>query len=163
MSLIHPNMAFPVKPILGTTYWVPEHSLFMLSFVLALLGLTTLYAQLVSYAGGLGLAAYITLVVGLILMTAVTFSEAYLFPTFAATVPTFFDPNGPLLSSPLFIASLAVTVLTYMVGHVLFGIVAWRAKQILGWMAILMGLGAVLSILGGFLVPEGGGRLVRCL
>ena len=105
-------------------YWVPAHGLLWLSFTAALLGWTGLYVAQASKAGRFGAAAFAVILIGTSLASWIFSSDVTFVPVIAAESPALFKK----IFTRSHIALGMVSVLSWVLGNLLFGISIARAK-----------------------------------
>jgi hypothetical protein len=123
--IFHPDDVAHPETVLGTT-WVAVHGFFAAGAVLALLGLTGLFARQAEEAGKLWLIGFLLTFTGTALLVAVLVVEAFVVPIIAAEAPKLLDPSGPLLGGSLGVVFLLAGII-FALGAILFGIVIVRA------------------------------------
>jgi hypothetical protein len=132
-------------------FWVPAHALLWIAFTVALLGWIGLYVVQASKAGWLGIAAFLILILGSSLASWIFSSDVTFVPVIAAKSPELFQSIFTKSHIALGIAS----VLTWVLGNVLFGFSIIRAKTFPRWAGILLIFGTVIipiAYLAGFSV-----------
>jgi drug/metabolite transporter (DMT)-like permease len=113
----------------------------LLGAVLLLIGLVGLYARQSETAGPLGLAGFLVAFLGTALVTGLIWASLFIVPNLAVEVPAFLDEGeGP---PPGFFLSL----ITFALGWLLFGIATLRARVFPRAAAILLMIGAVIAAL----------------
>ncbi|MDJ0637958.1 MAG: hypothetical protein QNJ20_03930 [Paracoccaceae bacterium] len=88
----HPHHMTP--EMIGSAFWVVIHALFALSLVLGLLGTTALYAPTAERAGRWGLAGFISLFVGMMLIFGLDYYETLIAPYLAVHYPEVIHDHG---------------------------------------------------------------------
>ena len=98
---VHPSDADPLA--LSRPAWVPVHTTLLTGATLSLFGLIGLYNRLRGKSGWLSLTSFVSLFIGSVLVTAILFVEAFVFPAIASTAAgrVLLDPTGPLFAGPL--------------------------------------------------------------
>jgi hypothetical protein len=150
----------------STTEWLVRNSAKMLFAALSLVGIAGMYLRHAKQMGVLGLTAYLLLSTGYLLILGTSFVAGYVLPSLAATDPAYVDgvpaaAAGGTPSSdigPLHPA-LLVEGFTYLAGGLLFGIALLRARVLARWAAVLLAVGAVLTVALPVL-PDGAYRLL---
>ncbi len=113
----------------------------LLSAVLLLIGLVGLYANQSEAAGLLGLAGFLVAFLGTALVTGLLWAALFIVPALAVEVPAFLDEvEGP---PPGFF----LTLITFGVGWLLFGIATLLARVYPRIPVILLMIGAVIVVL----------------
>lgn len=124
----HPQHMTPET--IASPFWVLIHGLFAVSLLLGLLGTTALYASTADRAGWWGLAGYVSLFVGMILIFGLDYYETLIAPYLALNYPEIIaehgagDTMGPVaiffpLAGALTVLGYAALALGWMKGHVL--------------------------------------------
>ena len=136
-----------------TTDWVVRSTAKTVMSALALAGITGMYLRQRRQVGILGLAGYVVLSLGYLLMFGTEYLAAFVFPTLAQTSPGYVDdviaaaagdtPAGDIGSMQ---AVLALTGAGYVVGGLLFGIATFRAGILARWAAVLLAVGNVSTL-----------------
>ena len=88
----HPHHMTP--EMIGSGFWVLIHALFALSLVLGLLGTTALYAPTAMRAGRWGLAGFISLFIGMMLIFGLDYYETLIAPYLAVHYPEVIHDHG---------------------------------------------------------------------
>jgi len=88
----HPHHMTP--DTFGSSFWVFVHALFALSLVLGLLGTTALYAVTALRSGGLGLAGFVSLFIGMMLIFGLDYYEVLIAPYLAVHYPDVIQDHG---------------------------------------------------------------------
>lgn len=88
----HPHHMTPET--IAAPFWVMIHALFALSLILGLLGTTALYAPSAQRAGGWGLAGFIALFVGMMLIFGLDYYEVLIAPFLAVNYPQVIHDHG---------------------------------------------------------------------
>jgi hypothetical protein len=120
-------------------HWIPAHALLWLAFTLALIGWTGLYIAHASKAGKLGVVSIVVIILGTSFASWIFSSDVTFVPVIAA--------ESPLLFRKIFTGSHImlgiVSVLTWVLGEVLFGLSVIRAKVFPRPAGILLVVGSV--------------------
>ena len=88
----HPHHMSPET--IATPFWVLIHALFALSLVLGLLGTTALYAPTAERAGRWGLAGFVALFIGMMLIFGLDYYEVLIAPYLAVHYPEVIADHG---------------------------------------------------------------------
>lgn len=132
-------------------FWVPAHGLLWLAFMISLLGWVGVYLVQASKAGRLGVAGFVVIIFGTSLVSWIFSSDVTFVPVIAAESPRLFQK----IFNSSHIAIGIVSVLTWVLGNVLFGFSVIRAKIFPRWAGILLVIGSVVipvAYLAGFSV-----------
>jgi hypothetical protein len=121
-------------------YWIPAHGLLWLGFTIALLGWIGLYVVQASKVGRLGVAAFIIVIVGTSLVSFIFSSDVTFVPVIAKESPGLFQK----IFSNTHIAIGLVSVLTWVLGNVLFGASIIRGKVFSRWPGIMLAIGTLI-------------------
>jgi hypothetical protein len=148
IQIVHPP---DILSSVTTGRWASVHSLGVTMSLLALLGITGIYASQVEQAGWLGLAGYLLFSLFWALTMAFQFAEAFVLPVLATEAPRFVQGflgivNGS--ASEVDLGALRMlNALTgfagYMLGGLLFGIATLRAGILPRWAGGLLAFAAV--------------------
>jgi hypothetical protein len=149
VGLFHPpNVVASVT----TTPWAIVHVVATAMCFFGLLGLTGLYARQVKETGWLGLAGYLLLSLWWVVIAGFTFTEVFILPALATTVPPFVESWMGMLNgsaSPMDLGAMpmlwTLSGLVYMLGGLLFGIATIRAGILPRWAGGLLALGTALA------------------
>jgi hypothetical protein len=144
-----------------TARWAIVHYLSFAMDLLALLGITGLYARQVEKAGWLGLAGYLLFSLFWAITAAFHFVEAFISPVLATVSPAFVEGFlGIITGEPSEVnlgalpAVYNLVGVLYMLGGLLFGIATFRARVLPRWAGGLLAFGIVLPLLGSSFVPH---------
>ncbi len=159
IQAIHPLDVFSS---VTTARWAVAHYLSIAMDVLAIFGVTGIYARQAEKAGWLGLAGYLLFSLFWVLSVAFHFLEAFVSPVLAGEAPKYVQGLLGVVTGALSEVTLgalpAVYALTgiggYVLGGLLFGIATFRARILPRWAGVLLALGTVLPVLGSSLVPH---------
>ncbi len=113
----------------------------LLAAVLLLIGLVGLYARQSEAAGLLGLAGFLVAFLGTALITGFLWAALFIVPALAVEVPAFLDEAGG--PPPGFF----LTLITFGVGWLLFGIATLLARVYPRIPTILLMIGAAIAVL----------------
>jgi hypothetical protein len=128
-------------PTFGTDpLWVPAHGLLWLAFTLALVGWMALYVHQASQAGPFGVAAFTVLILGTSLAAWIFSSDVTFVPVIAEHSPQLFHE---IFDTPHLVIGIA-SVLSWVLGSVLFGISVVRAKVFPRLAGVLLGVGTLM-------------------
>lgn len=159
IQAIHP---VDILSSVATPQWAIAHYLGVVMGLLALFGVTGIYARQVEAAGWLGLAGYFLSILFWVLTTAFQFIEAFVSPVLATEAPAFVEsflgivtgaPGAVNLGALPVVYSLTGLV-GYMLGGLLFGVATFRAGVLPRWAGALLALGVLLPLLASSLVPH---------
>jgi hypothetical protein len=136
-----------------TTQMVIRSSLKALMAVLALVGITGMYLSQVRRNGRLGLAGYLVLSTGYLLIMSTTLVAASILPLVAGTDPAFvtdaiaISTGGTASGDVGLLAYLSKAQdLGYLLGGLIFGIALFRAHVLARWACALLAVGGVVTI-----------------
>jgi hypothetical protein len=121
-------------------YWIPAHGLLWLAFTIALLAWIGLYVVQASKVGRLGVTAFIIVLVGTSLVSFIFSSDVTFVPVIAKESPGLFQK----IFSNTHIAIGLVSVLTWVLGNVLFGASIIRGKVFSRWPGIMLAIGTLI-------------------
>jgi hypothetical protein len=142
--VLHPNGE---EPTFGTDpLWVPAHGAIWAALTLALVGWVGIYIVQASAAHKLGVLAFTVTMVGTGLVSWIFSSDVTFVPVIAAEAPTLFQK---ILSGPHVFLGV-VSVLTWVLGYVLFGLSIIRATVFPRWSGVLLIAGSLIIPLAYF-------------
>jgi hypothetical protein len=137
----------------GTVEWTVRNSAKAVFAALALAGVTGVYLRQVRQVGVLGLIAYLLLSSGYLLILGTSLIAGSVLPSLADTDPAYVDAvlaaaAGAMPASDIgrLHPILLVEGFAYLAGGLLFGIALFRARVLARWAAVLLAVGAVLSV-----------------
>jgi hypothetical protein len=120
---------------------------------LALAGVTGMYLRQVRQTGVLGLIGYLVFSTGLLAMSSIAFTAAYVLPSLADTSPGYVQdlltaavggtPSGDI---GLMQGAFLISGLGYMVGGLVFGIALFRARVLARWAAALLAVATAATV-----------------
>jgi hypothetical protein len=135
-----------------TTFWAVIIGLKFAMCLFFLIGFTGTYARQAEKAGWLGLAGFALLTVSFFLQTGYVFTELFVLPVVASTLPGFVDSalgiaNGHpgAMDIGAFVPTYSVLGLCYLLGGLLFGIATVRAAVLPRWPAIMLAFAAIIT------------------
>jgi hypothetical protein len=138
----------------ATTEVTVRSSLKLLMAVLALVGITGMYLSQVRRNGILGLAGYVVLAVGYLLITGMTYLSTFVLPQLATVAPAYVEDviteiTGGEAVGDVGLMALAIQVqdLAFLAGSLIFGIALFRAGVLARWATALLAAGGVITIL----------------
>lgn len=134
---IDPNEPFSESATTGI--YAFQSVLNLLFAVLLLIGLVGLYARQSEAAGSLGLAGFLVAFLGTALLTGFLWAALFIAPDLAVEAPAVLDEGPP--------PGFFLTLITFGVGWLLFGIATLWARVYPRIPAILLIIGAVIIIL----------------
>jgi hypothetical protein len=121
-------------------YWVPAHGLLWIAYTIALIGWIGVYIVQASRAGKLGVAGFVVVIIGTSLTSWIFSSDVTFVPVIAAKAPKLFQD----IFRGGHIAVGIASVLTWVLGNVLFGSSVIQAKVFPRWAGILLIIGTVV-------------------
>lgn len=121
-------------------YWVPAHGLLWIAYTVSLIGWIGVYIVQASRAGKLGVAGFVVIVLGTSLSSWIFSSDVTFVPVIAAEAPKLFQD----IFRGGHIAVGIASVLTWVLGNVLFGSSVIRAKVFSRWAGVLLIIGTVV-------------------
>jgi hypothetical protein len=137
----------------GTVEWTVRNTAKAVFAALGLAGITGMYLRQVRQMGVLGLLGFLLLSSGYVLILGTSLIAGYVLPSLADTDPAYVDAvlataAGGMPSSDIgaLHAALLVEGFAYLAGGLLFGIALFRARVLARWAAVLLAVGAVLSV-----------------
>ena len=147
-TLLHPSRditnlaAITQQSVLGVSWYV-SHTLGIAAGLLALLGLIGLYVRQFDKLGGLGLAGFVTTLIGTAMLAGTLVPDAYVFPVLGSNPTTVLLLNvpGPFGAYWVFVAASG---LTFVLGTAIFSIASVRAQVLSPWGFVLISVGTPL-------------------
>jgi hypothetical protein len=137
----------------GTVEWTVRNTAKAVFAALGLAGITGMYLRQVRQMGVLGLLGFLLLSSGYVLILGTSLIAGYVLPSLADTDPAYVDAvlataAGGMPSSDIgaLHPALLVEGFAYLAGGLLFGIALFRARVLARWAAVLLAVGAVLSV-----------------
>lgn len=143
--LLRPGEQDPV--ILARAPTTVAHSLGIVGLVLCQLGLIGIYARMRAESRWLGFVGFLVAFTGSNFMTGVWFFSAYVEHVIGAEAPALLAPDGPI-ESGIAQSMFAVSLVTFCLGHVLFGVSSAIARVFPVWAGALLTIGALLIFVG---------------
>jgi len=135
---------FPSSESLGSEPYAIQSVLKLIGAALLLLGLFGLHARQAEAAGPLGTAGFIAAFAGTALAVGSFWATAFFAPAMAAMDPVAFDagegPPGRLANA------FVVTYAAFVLGWMLFGAAAWKARVYPRAAALLLIFGSPLAV-----------------
>ncbi len=129
------------EPIFGTDpFWVPAHAAVWLALTLALLGWVGIYIVQAAKAGKLGVAGFTITMIGTGLVSWIFSSDVTFVPVIAKEAPSLFQE---IFSGTHVFIGIA-SVLTWVLGYVLFGLSIMHAKVFSKWSGVLLIVGSII-------------------
>ena len=147
-TLLHPARdiaklaAITQQSVLGAS-WHVSHTLGIAAGLLGLIGLIGLYIRQFDKLGWLGLAGFVTALIGTAMLAGSLVPDAYVFPALgsrAATAALLTVP-GPFGAYWVFVAASG---LLFVLGTAIFSIASVRARILSPWGFVLISIGAPL-------------------
>lgn len=114
----------------------------LLAMVLLLIGLVALYIRQAEMFGPLGVISFSLALLGTTLAAGALWSQVFVVPRLAEAAPRVVDQAGGSV-----LAGFLLSFLLLGVGWILFGVATLRTRVFPRWAAILLIVGAVISIL----------------
>src|ERR687886_2583048 len=160
--VIQPIQPPDVLSSVTTDAWAIIQSAKVAMCILALIGLTGLYARQAKEAGWLGLAGYLLFSLFYALTLPFFFAQAFILPPLATTVPAFVEswlgiinPESPVEMNlgVLPVLYWLAGVAGYMLGGLLFGIATFRARVLPRWAAGLLAVAGPFGPIAVGLLP----------
>jgi hypothetical protein len=143
-TVLHPSRETATTIIATEPRLVAAHVLYTVAWFLIMLGLPGLYAAQRGGMGKLGLAGFLTSMLGTYLI-AVTGYFGFLAPVLARESPATLD--GINQYSPVVISN-GLAAIAFMIGYALFGIAMIRTPRLPRLSGVLVAVGAPLHLLG---------------
>lgn len=150
VQFIHPH---ETSANVTTTQWKVTHVLTVTMAVLALAGITGMYARQVRQAGLLGLIGYMMYAGCFLAILAFSFAEALVLPPIAGEAPQFVSSvlalsTGGALSESVGGSDVVFQFggVLYLLGGFVFGIALFRSGVLVRWAAMLLAVGALITL-----------------
>jgi hypothetical protein len=121
-------------------FWVPAHALLWAAYTISLLGWIALYIAQAAKAGRLGVVAFVVIILGTSLASWIFSSDVTFVPVIAAEAPGLFKK---IFNTGHLVVGIA-SVLSWVVGNVLFGISVVRAKVFPRVPGLLLAIGTAV-------------------
>jgi hypothetical protein len=144
VQIAHPPMTVET---VDSADWALRSTAKVVMSMLALAGITGLYARQVRRAGVLGLVGYLLFATAYLLMLPMEVIAAFVLPPVRDAAPAFVSDvlitafgGSPATDLGMLPTYFAVAGLTFMAGGVLFGIAMVRAGVVARWAAVLLSL-----------------------
>lgn len=153
IQAIHP---LDVLSSVTTAQWSITHYLSIVMDLLAMLGVTGIFARQVEKSGWLGLASYLMFSGFWAFSMALHFIEAFISPVAATVAPKFVEGLLGMIAGHASeinlgalptVYGLLIGVVGYVFGGLLFGIATFRAGILPRWAGGLLALGTLLPLL----------------
>jgi hypothetical protein len=145
--------------------WFITTLLGVCGILFALVGLIGLYARQAEKAGLLGLLAFLLTFLSTGLVYGWIWMEAFVWPVLAQAAPRLLDHPEQYSATPLLVLAILGPLLL-LVGWLLFGVVSLRAGVLPRWAAVLVLVGAAVTLVLSFVgtgVPFGNNNTLACL
>jgi hypothetical protein len=137
----------------GTVEWTIRNSAKAVFAALGLAAITGMYLRQVKQMGVIGLVGYLLLSSGYLLILGTALIAGYVLPSLADTDAAYVDAvlaaaAGGMPASDIgsLHPALLVEGFAYLAGGLLFGIALFRARVLARWAAMLLAVGAVLTV-----------------
>ena len=137
----------------GTVEWTIRNSAKAAFAALGLVGITGVYLRQVRQTGVVGLVGYLLLSTGYLLILSTSLIAGYVLPSLADTDPAYVDSvlttaAGAMPTSDIgtLHPALLLEGFAYLAGGLVLGIAFFRARVLARWAAVLLAVGAVLSV-----------------
>lgn len=137
----------------GTVEWTIRNSAKAVFAALGLAGITGMYLRQVRQMGVLGLVGFLLLSCGYLLILGTSLIAGHVLPSLAQTDPAYVDAvlaaaagAMPATDIGTLHPALLAEGFAYLAGGLLFGIALFRAHVLARWAAVLLAVGAVLSV-----------------
>ena len=129
----------PFSEVATTGIHAVQYVVNLLAAVLLLIGLVGLYARQSEAASPLGLVGFLVAILGTALITGLFWATLFIAPALAVEAPAFLDEGPP--------PGYFLTLITFGVGWLLFGIATLLARVYPRIPAILLMIGAAITVL----------------
>jgi hypothetical protein len=132
------------------------HVLIAAALFLVLFGLVGLYIRQSEQLGQAGLYGFILAFIGNVWSYGLIITEGFMWPAVGLYDPAVvhgFGANAVEARGSSLISIFFVGLVFFAVGYALFGLVTMRARVLPPWAGLLIAIGAVLYVIGGFSLP----------
>lgn len=143
-TVLHPSQETPVTILETEARLVGSHAVYVVSYVLILLGLPALYGAAWRRLGRWGLAGFLVTFAGTALL-AVSSQFGFIAPVLAAEAPATLDAIIVYLPVVVFNGFAAVG---FIAGYVILGISIATSRVFPRWSGILIAVGAPVHLVG---------------
>ncbi len=143
-TLLHPSQETPVTILETEARLVASHAVWILAYLLILLGLPALYAGARHQLGRLGAISFLTAFTGTALL-AISSQFGFIAPVLAAEAPATLD--AIILYSPVVVFKLLAAI-SFMAGYVMLGTSIAKSRIFDRRSGILIAVGAPLHLVG---------------
>ena len=140
-TLLHPSQETPTSILETEPRLVGSHAVWIVSYLLILLGLTALYLAL---SDRVGLSGFLAAFVGTALL-AISSQFGFIAPVLAAEAP---DTLDAITNYWPVVAFNGLAATGFMVGYVLLGISIAKSRVLPSWSGITIAIGAPLHLIG---------------
>jgi hypothetical protein len=121
-------------------FWVPAHALLWIAYALALPGWTGVYIVQASKAGIVGAVSFVIILIGIGFTTSIFSSDVTFVPVIAQQFPQLFSR----IFTSSHIAIGIASVLTWVLGNILFGLSIIQANVFPTWTGIVLIIGIAI-------------------
>ena len=138
----------PDSATMASSAWVIVESGFLVATILIILGLFGCYARHAEQIGSLGFSGFLVALTGTVLLSGLAWSTAFMASWIAAIAPAEqlnAEPAGA------FVSGILLTFVLFAAGWLLFGLACMRVEGLPNAAAVLLIVGAVLSLVLGLL------------
>jgi hypothetical protein len=155
VSLTFGRILHPADELAGWTspLWGPSHVLWLVGLVTGMIGVVGLYLRQRQEVRLLGLVGAGLAWIGMALLSGAMYFEAVIWPDLLVQTPAAIESLGDLSGYGTYLAVFLVSVASFGVGFLIFGIAMLRASLLPRWAIILVIIGAVIGGPQGFLPP----------
>lgn len=143
-TVLHPSQETPVTILETEARLVGSHAVYVVSYVLILLGLPALYGAAWRRLGRWGLAGFLVAFAGTVLL-AVSGQFGFIAPVLAAEAPATLDTIIVYLPVVVFNGFAAVG---FIAGYVILGISIATSRVFPRWSGVLIAVGAPVHLVG---------------
>ncbi len=143
-TLLHPSQETPIAILETEVRLVGSHGVWIVSYVMVLLGLPALYGWQSPNLGRSGLVGYVVAFVGTALL-AISSQFGFLAPVLAEVAPITLDE---IAAYPPVVFFNGVAAVGFMVGYVFLGTAIASSKVLPRWAGVLIAVGAPVHLVG---------------
>ncbi len=143
-TVVHPSQETPASILEMEAQLVGSHAVYIVAYLLILLGLPVLYGAGLRRIGRLGSTGFLGAWIGTALL-AISSQFGFIAPPLAATTPVALDH---VIMYPPVVVFNGLAAIAFMGGYVTLGIAISRSSTFSGRPGVLVGVGAPIHLIG---------------
>ena len=143
-TLLHPSQETPASILASEARLVGSHAVYIVAYLLILLGLPVLWLDGLRRLGRLGSIGFLSAWLGTALL-AISSQFGFIAPSLAATAPATLDQVGMYPPVSVFNGFAGIA---YMAGYVVLGVALAKSNATPRWSGLLVGIGAPTHVIG---------------